>query len=445
MIREEILAEFASPAFLIAPPDIRHRDRIPPPIHQMMQGAWNRVWYEQRPVTIRALYGVFVAEEGLILSAEGNIELSSIGQHQREAVDSAVMSVQRAIEAASFTRLEGSVVLCRRPGTGNYGHWLVEMLPQAYFAAKHLPYAARYMVQAVGGNLKSVMRQTLGRIGVSDDMVVVAGREPVFVERLIVVDGLTDHGVYMSPLVFECLDRIAQSIAPGDCEKLYAGRGRVPTRALLNEAEFVDSASAGGFISITPGDMPFDKQVAAFKAARKVVGVIGANLANLVFTRPGAEVYILSPADMPDTFFWFICGLRKLRLLDIRCRQPPALRSLAWQSPLMIDKEDQRMILSSSGTGAPQSSMPLASPGCASLFNAAYYLAQFRCDMPAGCDPLDHYCTTGWQNGLDPSAMFSTARYLAAYPDVAQEGINPLIHFVRNGQAEGRMAFPAAL
>jgi hypothetical protein len=41
--------------------------------------------------------------------------------------------------------------------------------------------------------------------------------------------------------------------------------------------------------------------------------------------------------------------------------------------------------------------------------------------------------------------MFSTARYLAAYPDVAQEGINPLIHFVRNGQAEGRMAFPAAL
>ncbi len=433
MARQEIIAEFVSPAFLIAPPEIRHRERISPPFLQAMQGAWNRAWYESRPITIRALHGVFVAEEGLILSAEGEIDVFSIGQHQQEAIDSAVMSVRTSIQTASFMRLEGSVVLCRRAGTGNYGHWLVEMLPHAYFAAQHLPHAARYMVQAVDGNLKSIMRQTLGRIGVSDDMVLVAGKEPVFVERLIVVDGLTDHGVYMSPLVFECLDRIAQPIAPGACEKLYASRGRSLTRALLNEADFVRHAAAAGFVAMKPGDMPFDRQVAAFKAARTVAGVVGANLANLVFCRPGTEVYILSPADMPDTFFWFICGLRDLRLLDIRCRQPQAFERLAWQSPLLLDTDDQRMILASSGP----------SPGCASLFDAAYYLRQCPPDLPAGGDPLDHYCRTGWRSGLDPSAVFSTAGYLAAYRDVADEGINPLIHYVRNGRAEGRVAFAA--
>jgi len=433
LIRHNILAEFASPAFLIAPPDIRHKERISASVLETMQGAWNQAWYESRPITLRALHGVFVAAEGLILSAEGEIEPSSIGQHQQDAIDSAVMSVRRAIETASFTRLEGSVVLCRRPGTGNYGHWLIEMLPQAYFAAKHLPHAARYMVQAVEGHLQSVMQQTLARIGVSDDMVVEAGKAPVFVERLIVVEGLTEHGVYMSPLVFECLDRIAQPIAPADCHKLYASRGRTLTRALLNETEFVKDAAANGFVAIQPGTMPFHKQVAAFKAARTVVGVIGANLANLAFCAPGTEVYILSPADMPDTFFWFICGLRDLRLLDIKCRQPQALKNLAWQSPVIIEKHDQRLILASSGTAA-------TAPGCAALFEAAYYLRQ--CPS-AGGDLLDHYCSTGWRNGLDPSPLFSTAGYLAAYPDVAREGINPLIHYVRNGRAEGRVALKA--
>jgi serralysin len=58
----------------------------------------------------------------------------------------------------------------------------------------------------------------------------------------------------------------------------------------------------------------------------------------------------------------------------------------------------------------------------------------------AGINPLQHYETTGWKEGRDPSAHFDTAGYLAANPDVAAAGINPFDHFLQHGIYEGRQA-----
>ena len=77
------------------------------------------------------------------------------------------------------------------------------------------------------------------------------------------------------------------------------------------------------------------------------------------------------------------------------------------------------------------------------LFDAAYYLAKNPDIAAAGVDPYQHYITSGYKEGRDPSALFSTSYYLKQNPDIAAAGVNPLLHFETNGYKEGRN--PSAL
>jgi len=51
---------------------------------------------------------------------------------------------------------------------------------------------------------------------------------------------------------------------------------------------------------------------------------------------------------------------------------------------------------------------------------------------------LQHYCTTGWKLGIDPSPLFETNNYFSKYPDIKESGINPMVHFFKFGIREGR-------
>lgn len=75
------------------------------------------------------------------------------------------------------------------------------------------------------------------------------------------------------------------------------------------------------------------------------------------------------------------------------------------------------------------------------LFDATYYLAHNPDVAAAGVDALQHFETTGWTEGRDPSAAFSIQQYIDAYADIGAAHVNPLLHYVQYGQAEGRQAF----
>jgi len=76
------------------------------------------------------------------------------------------------------------------------------------------------------------------------------------------------------------------------------------------------------------------------------------------------------------------------------------------------------------------------------LFDTNYYLAQNPGVKAAGINPLVHFEQTGWLEGRDPSAAFSVSRYEAAYPTVRAAGVNPLLDYLTGGQAAGRAAQP---
>jgi lipopolysaccharide biosynthesis protein/SAM-dependent methyltransferase len=72
------------------------------------------------------------------------------------------------------------------------------------------------------------------------------------------------------------------------------------------------------------------------------------------------------------------------------------------------------------------------------LFDPGFYNKSYPDVAHAGVDPLDHYLSTGWREGRDPSDRFSALGYLKLHSDVAARGLEPLTHFLRRGRKEGR-------
>lgn len=78
----------------------------------------------------------------------------------------------------------------------------------------------------------------------------------------------------------------------------------------------------------------------------------------------------------------------------------------------------------------------------AAEFDPSFYLAHYGDRIAPGATALDHFCQSGWRDGLDPNAAFSTRHYLATNPDVKACDINPFWHFLVAGRGEGRSPKP---
>ena len=76
----------------------------------------------------------------------------------------------------------------------------------------------------------------------------------------------------------------------------------------------------------------------------------------------------------------------------------------------------------------------------ATAFDAGFYAGAQADVIEAGFDPLDHFMSSGWREGRDPTPDFSVKDYLETYPDIAEAGINPFVHYLQTGRAEGRIA-----
>lgn len=73
------------------------------------------------------------------------------------------------------------------------------------------------------------------------------------------------------------------------------------------------------------------------------------------------------------------------------------------------------------------------------LFDTCFYLSQYRDVRISTCDPIRHYCTSGWKEMRNPSSQFDTNFYLSNNIDIAKSGINPFVHYILHGRFENRL------
>lgn len=79
--------------------------------------------------------------------------------------------------------------------------------------------------------------------------------------------------------------------------RLLISRKDAPRARLENEEEILSALQPLGFRRICPGQMSWVDQLAAFAGAEAVVGVHGAALVHLLFSRPGTRVLEIFPSE----------------------------------------------------------------------------------------------------------------------------------------------------
>jgi hypothetical protein len=339
---EEILFKVASPGFNTLYPALINAELITPDAFSVMDPIWKSGWVGPRVVTAYLLRDVYVAGDGIVFDPALQPFLPSLWPSSPEAVASARAAIEQAIAKCALPRHDLRAVLCRKPGNQNYGHWLIEMFPKAVIARQELGPDLAVVVHSGAPALRPVIDRSPALIGCPRACVIRAGDEPHHHRELVVVVGMTRHGRYMSPLAPGAVSQMAAGVpaGPDHGAKIYVCRIEGSRRQIINQDELRPILESRGFTIVTPGRLSLDEQCRSFRAARIVVGAVGAELANIVFCRAGTSVLALVPQGMPDTFFWFIAQHRRLRYAELRSPTPGRLTGRSWNKDFSVKASD---------------------------------------------------------------------------------------------------------
>ena len=336
---DSVVHSVSTPEYRTEPPQVRNAGLIPPTVRGMMAAAWDQRTVAANSVTVHRLTRCIVAGEGLVFDQDMRVLRHTLSAYADDAVAAVAAQIRQAAAAGTVRHLPGTTMVCKKRGVGNYGHWMAEMLPAAFVG---LPWAAswRFLVPRDAEALGQVIRASLGLLGITEANWLECGDEPVLCDEVLVVCGLGNHGVSMSPVVMECLDRVGAMVSPGYAERVWVSRAGAH-RALWNESEVETVLTAAGWHIAHPGRIALLDQIALFKGARRIAGVAGAGLANLAFALPGASVTCFMPAAMPDTFFWLLSGLRGVHYHEVRCLTAQKAHGISpWDAHLVMSLPD---------------------------------------------------------------------------------------------------------
>ncbi len=322
---------FFTPPFRTRPPDLRHGNLIPPDLQALYATLWHQS-HGPTEVVASVLCGAYVDGPGLVFDQDLNLIRQTIHQATPEEIETAFHAVRDAAGRVPLQR--GVTLLCEKTGIGNYGHWLVEMLPVASLNLRHLFRGGWQLRLPVAS--EAMNRVTLDSVrlaGVPGEQLAFRRPGPQYYEQLVIVHGLSQHGVWYSPLIVDCLEQIASSVPARPSAGVWFSRAG-SRRVLKEEAAVCARLRQEGWEIAMPGSLSLADQIALAKGAPHVAGVNGAGLTNLVFAPRGATVTSFMPAPMPDVFFWMLAGFKGQSYVEVRC--PQEADEGGWNAPLTM-------------------------------------------------------------------------------------------------------------
>jgi capsular polysaccharide biosynthesis protein len=345
------MLRLASPSYAVNYPEIEHREGIPRDVLRAMEQSFTRGRMPVRPVTFYHLKDVFVCAEGLVFDRDYRLFRSTLTQHPPRQVAEALQTLRARRSSGNVPTHAGPVLLCKKIGSFNYGHWMLEMLPRVLLARENLGITGlRFLVHELEGPMRGVIAESLHIAGVAAKDVLRTGNEPHFFSDLIIVDGLSEHGLYMSPLCVATLERFAARVRTGPSERIFVTRRSARWRRFRNEEQLHDIAQRAGYSLVDPGEMPVAQQIMVFKGARRIAGITGAGVSNIAFSAPGAAARLFVPRSMPDTFFWLISQIRGHAYAEMRCAEvgmPPvdSVVHPSWNCDITISPPEFRRFI----------------------------------------------------------------------------------------------------
>jgi hypothetical protein len=186
------------------------------------------------------------------------------------------------------------------PTNPNYYHWLIEELPLV-LRARALEPTASFLAYADGITARHRLVAEILNLRLRPSPLVVQCAEQL-------LPGRASDSWFIHPSDAQALHSFGALVAPIPAEgskRIYVSR-KHSRRALPQEELLEGLLASRGFRILHLESMPWQEQVAAFRAAELVVGPHGAGLANLVFSAPGATLIEFTNGQIYNRCFEWI-------------------------------------------------------------------------------------------------------------------------------------------
>ena len=255
-----------------------------------------------------AFYGLVFTQDG-ILVRESLInrehEHSFMGLIRTDVSDTLIVD---AAMPKPEPVLQGRHILMSQLYDGNYGHWLLDCLPRMVALQDTIDLSdVKFVVSWHPSDVVlRVFRATLSYYGVQEQQLVYRGAEFQPIDTLFYATPLTRSAWVKAPLAIRTLENLANKVgidydAP---ERIFITRPEGERRRLLNRLSVRAFFLERGYTEVCPACLTFEQQVRAFCRARYVVGALGADCTNVVFSLTGVCFLGFAPETMHDDFYW---------------------------------------------------------------------------------------------------------------------------------------------
>lgn len=213
-------------------------------------------------------------------------------------------AIRRAAEGAMHAprRLEGEWLFVTDRWSGNYYHWMCEVLARLERLGSRHP-AGRLLLPA--GLLRlSYVRQSLEAW---PDFETEPFTTSLSVERLLVASHVAPGGQQDRDLTMRVVRRLERHFGldgqPRGDRRVFVSRARAQKRRLANELALAPVLSRHGFETVVLEELDLRDQIALLRATRVLAGAHGAGFTNMMFMAPGGTVIELRQrAGPPDSF-----------------------------------------------------------------------------------------------------------------------------------------------
>jgi capsular polysaccharide biosynthesis protein len=227
---------------------------------------------------------------------------------------------------------------------GNYFHWLGDVLPRVYLAREQVEGA---VVVLPATHRVPFVESSLGPFRPARTAYFEPGRTAFF--REVAVPGhVALTGNYHEPTMRELAGFLWESLGarPTGGRLVYVTRRRAQHRFVLNEDDVITVVRRHGFEVVENEGLSFEGQVALYAGASAYVGIMGANLANVLFMPPRSALLELRRRDDASNHLFFSFAAAKgVDYYYQQCDWVEAGWGIRWNLTVDLDELDANLEL----------------------------------------------------------------------------------------------------
>ncbi len=308
-------------------------------------------------------------------------------------------------------------------------------------------------------------------------------KEPTQFDTVIVPEGSHVFGAeYTKEFALPFL-KIAESIPPSSLKKIYFTRTAYKENSnTIGEEKIEQLFRKNHYTILSPEKLSLREQIAIFKGAEDIALLSGSACHTSLFVHNKSNMTILTRFSMPNISQLIIDSVQNLKPTYVDCyltflpvthgdgpfwvgitrnlialckdrglKIPFNLKNIKlkelyyflkrWKDVYMFPDKNEWIANAVSVQHLPcdieNFIMQTNADRRQIMFDADWYQKTYHINH----NQEEHYYTTGWKLGYNPSLNFDTNAYLNTYPDIKEAQMCPLYHYINWGRYEGRQCF----